>query len=369
MPWSAGFSRALPVVRSLYRTSKQVTETILSERGRAFRKVVVLRYPHEKSWSVAFGSAPPPPEIRQHLGEDCETFFLPAVPNPTTGFLLFAEPGQWRDTEMGMEEALKFIVSGGILRRAEGAHRKRTDEGRFGRWAQRGFLRGLLIGVPVFVTLWLCWRVAAFVDDLLRPLVPQSLLPANPWIEFPGVGILFTLAALLLLGLMVRGWLGRVLIAPIERLFARLPLVGGVYSAFKTLIDNMFSRSSRAFREALLFEYPHPGIWGLGFLTSDGDPALSRAASGAGAEGAEGGAGSEQGAVAGEGESAGAGEGASGAPEAMINLFFPTTPNPTTGFFLMVPAARTRRLSMPPDEAMRLILSIGLSGEDGGPSN
>ena len=169
----------LPVVRSLYRTSKQVTETILSERGRAFRKVVVLRYPHEKSWSVAFGSAPPPPEIRQHLGEDCETFFLPAVPNPTTGFLLFAEPGQWRDTEMGMEEALKFIVSGGILRRAEGAHRKRTDEGRFGRWAQRGFLRGLLIGVPVFVTLWLCWRVAAFVDDLLRPLVPQSLLPAN----------------------------------------------------------------------------------------------------------------------------------------------------------------------------------------------
>ncbi|MGR4001162.1 MAG: DUF502 domain-containing protein [Alphaproteobacteria bacterium] len=324
----------LPVVRSLYKTSKQIAQTIFSEHSKAFREAALLRYPHESSWSIAFVSAPPPAEIQRLIGKDITTLFLPAVPNPTTGFLLFAEPGQWKPLNMDLDEALKFVVSGGILQReqqSEETPKSPPTHRRVRSWVQRHFFGGLLIGLPVFFTLWLCWQIAVFLDNLLRPLVPGTLVPSNPWIALPGVGILMTLVLLLVLGLLVRGWIGRIILPRVERLVARVPFVGGIYSAFKLILDSAFSRSAMAFRESVLFEYPHSGVWGVGFLTSDENSALRESMDG----------------------------------EEMVNLFFPTTPNPTTGFFLIVPRSRVRRLEMSLEDTFKLILSIGTSTSNG----
>lgn len=328
------FLDRLPVVRNLYKTSKQVARTILSEHSKAFREAALLRYPHESAWSIAFVSARPHPEVRRLLGQDITTLFLPAVPNPTTGFLLFAEPQQWRRLDMSLEDALKFVVSGGIVQRRgrpDPAASARRSERHFGQWARKHFLGGLLIGLPVFFTLWLCWQIAVFLDNLLRPLLPGALLPSNPWIALPGVGILMTFVLLLALGLLVRGWIGRIILPRAEGLLARVPFAGGVYSALKMILDSAFSRSALAFRESVLFEYPHPGVWGIGFLTSDESEALRRSM------------GSDA--------------------EEMVNIFFPTTPNPTTGFFLVVPRSRVKVMEISLEEAFKLVLSIGTSAD------
>ncbi|MDA8004190.1 MAG: DUF502 domain-containing protein, partial [Alphaproteobacteria bacterium] len=173
--------------------------------------------------------------------------------------------------------------------------------------------------------------IAVFLDNLLRPLLPGALLPSNPWIALPGVGILMTFVLLLALGLLVRGWIGRIILPRAEGLLARVPFAGGVYSALKMILDSAFSRSALAFRESVLFEYPHPGVWGIGFLTSDESEALRRSM------------GSDA--------------------EEMVNIFFPTTPNPTTGFFLVVPRSRVKVMEISLEEAFKLVLSIGTSAD------
>ena len=328
------FLDRLPVVRNLYKTSKQVARTILSEHSKAFREAALLRYPHESAWSIAFVSARPHPEVRRLLGQDITTLFLPAVPNPTTGFLLFAEPQQWRRLDMSLEDALKFVVSGGIVQRRgrpDPAASARRSERHFGQWARKHFLGGLLIGLPVFFTLWLCWQIAVFLDNLLRPLLPGALLPSNPWIALPGVGILMTFV------LVAGAWLARARLDRTHYFAACRGFTGacavcgrGVFGV-EMILDSAFSRSALAFRESVLFEYPHPGVWGIGFLTSDESEALRRSM------------GSDA--------------------EEMVNIFFPTTPNPTTGFFLVVPRSRVKVMEISLEEAFKLVLSIGTSAD------
>ena len=319
----------LPIVRNLYRTSKQITETLLTNGDRSLREVALLRYPHRDSWSLGFVARAAPKAIADHIGTDSVGVFVPATPNPTTGFLLFARRDQLEPLDMSTDEAAKFLVSCGILQDPtdnNSTDKKPQAEGRIGTWLRRHFFGGLLVGVPVLFTLWLCWKIASFLDNIahstLNSVMPEDTMSGT----IPGMGLLALLILLLIIGWMTHDWLGKKIIAYLEHFMPRLPLLGGIYSAFKLLVDNTFSRQGKAFRRAVLFSYPRSDLWGLGFITSDASTKITARTG-----------------------------------KNLCNIFFPTTPNPTTGFFLMVPQEDVHPVALSVEEAFKLILSLGLS--------
>lgn len=190
---------------------------------------------------------------------------------------------------------------------------------------RRYFITGLLIWIPIAITLWLLNFVVSTLDLSL------SLLPAHWQPErfigqkLPGIGALLTLLVIFLTGLLTANFLGQRLVRIWERVLARIPIVNTVYSSVKQVSDTLLSPQGNAFRKALLVEYPRRGCWTIGFLT--GTPAL---------------------------------EVRRLIDDDMVSLYVPTTPNPTSGFFLMVPRADTRELDMSVDEALKYVVSMGV---------
>ena len=190
---------------------------------------------------------------------------------------------------------------------------------------RRYFITGLLIWIPIAITLWLLNFVVSTLDLSL------SLLPAHWQPErflgqkLPGIGALLTLLVIFLTGVLTANFLGQRLVRIWERVLARIPIVNTVYSSVKQVSDTLLSPQGNAFRKAVLVEYPRRGSWTIGFLT--GTPAL---------------------------------EVRRQIDDDMVSLYVPTTPNPTSGFFLMVPRADTRELDMSVDEALKYVVSMGV---------
>ncbi|QAU33403.1 DUF502 domain-containing protein [Janthinobacterium sp. 17J80-10] len=199
------------------------------------------------------------------------------------------------------------------------------------------FLTGLLILVPLAITLWVLNLVIGTMDQSLL-LLPESLrlqmlmmLPeawrpeAKPPYRIPGLGVILTLLVVLLTGLAARNFIGRRVVVLWESILVRIPVVNSIYTAVKQVSDTLFSPSGNAFRKAVLVQYPHQGSWTIAFLTGvpGGDVANHL-----------------------QGE--------------YISVYVPTTPNPTSGFFLMMRKSDTVELDMSVDAALKYIVSMGL---------
>jgi uncharacterized membrane protein len=106
----------MPIVRPLYRTTKQIFETLFSKSGSSFRKVALVQFPQPGMWSMVFISTQPSPEIAQHLrGEDYVSVFLPCTPNPTTGFFFFVQRKDLIELDLGVEAAMSLVISAGMV--------------------------------------------------------------------------------------------------------------------------------------------------------------------------------------------------------------------------------------------------------------
>lgn len=189
---------------------------------------------------------------------------------------------------------------------------------------RRYFIAGLLVWLPLGVTIFLIKFLIDFMDQALLWL-PAALRPENLFgFRVPGLGAVLLVALVLLTGVIVANLFGRQLVIIGERLLARIPLVRAVYSAAKQLTETLFSGSGQSFRKVVLVEYPRAGLWTLAFLTGNG-----------------------------------IGEVKQRTGRDLINIFVPTTPNPTSGFFLMVPRETVIELDMSVDAALKTILSAG----------
>lgn len=193
-----------------------------------------------------------------------------------------------------------------------------------GQLIKRYFLTGLLIWVPLVITAWVLTTIVSVADQTLR-LLPQALHPINLLgINIPGAGMLVALAVLFATGLLATNFIGQKLVSWWERLLARIPVVNSVYNAVKQVSDTIFSSNGEAFRKALLVQYPRQGSWTIAFLTGKpGGDVVNHL----------------------EGE--------------FVSVYVPTTPNPTSGFFLMLPAKDVVELDMTVDEALKYIISMG----------
>ena len=194
-----------------------------------------------------------------------------------------------------------------------------------GQLIKRYFITGLLIWVPLVITGWVLSMIVSTLDQSLR-LLPESVHPQNlVGFAIPGVGALLTLAMILLTGLLAANFIGQKLVVWWERLLARIPVVNSVYNSVKQVSDTLFSPNGNAFRKALLVQYPRQGSWTVAFLTGQPGGDIVNHLTGD-----------------------------------FVSVYVPTTPNPTSGFFLMMPASEVVELDMTVDEALKYIISMGV---------
>lgn len=203
----------------------------------------------------------------------------------------------------------------------------RKRPGPFGR-LRTNFLAGLVVIAPVAFTLWLIWTVIGWIDGWVLPFIPGWLDPEQYiGINLRGVGVIFFLVFTVLMGWIAKGLVGRSLIRLGESLVGRMPIVRSVYNAVKQIAETIFADSDKNFEKACLIEHPRKGVYAIAFITTDAKGEIDRRLP---------------------------------HEERIVTVFMPTTPNPTSGFLLFVPASDIIELDMTVEDAAKLVISAGL---------
>lgn len=193
-------------------------------------------------------------------------------------------------------------------------------------------IAGLLVVIPLATTIWLTFTIATWVVNFLTR-IPKQLNPFNDLNPFLGdlinlgVGLAVPLLFILLIGLMARNIVGRWLLDIGERILQAIPLAGSVYKTLKQLLETVLRDSSGKFRQVVLIEYPRRGIWAIAFVTGTVSAGVHPHSS-----------------------------------ESMLSVFIPTTPNPTTGWYAIVPESEAVKLSMSTEDAFKVVISGGIVG-------
>ncbi|WP_342078890.1 DUF502 domain-containing protein [Yoonia sp. SS1-5] len=218
-------------------------------------------------------------------------------------------------------------------------HKRRTKPSLIAR-LRGNFLAGLIIVAPIGLTLWLIWTVVGWVDSWVWPFVPNAyhpeelvnrLLGRTPenWIDVNvrGVGVVIFLIFTMIVGWIGKGLIGRSFLSIGERFVDRMPIIRSVYNAAKQIAETVFSQRDTSFDKACLVEYPRKGIWAIAFISTNAKGEIDTKLSDG---------------------------------EPVVTVFLPTTPNPTSGFLLFLPARDVRVLDMTVEDAAKLVISAGL---------
>ena len=328
----------VPVARSIYSWTKQVFETVLSQRKSAFNEVVMLEYPSRGVWAIGFITGRTVGEIQDLTDQVVYNVFIPATPNPTSGFLLFIPENDIHHLDMTVEEGIKLVISGGIvtpnkLSRRQGANGTKQPQvpepaapAGFVRRMRNNLFAGILVTAPISITIWLTWEFISYVDNRVTPLIPPKWNPET-YLPFglPGLGVVVVVLVLTLIGFVTAGMVGRTLVQLGERILDRTPVVRSLYSAVKQIIETVFKEQSKAFREVVLIQYPRRESWAIGFVTGETEGHVQDLT-----------------------------------PKPVVNVFLPTTPNPTSGFLLFVPREEVVPLTMSVEEGIKMVVSGGI---------
>jgi uncharacterized membrane protein len=200
---------------------------------------------------------------------------------------------------------------------------------RIGLWPRlRGyFFAGMLVTAPIAITVYVALLLISLVDERVFALIPPEYNPET-YLPFsvPGIGVVLMLVILTLIGAIAAGYLGKLLLRLSDRLLNRMPVIRSIYGVAKQIVETVVSNKSVAFREVVLIEYPRKGIWTIGFLTGRAIDQIGETLSHPG----------------------------------LVNVFVPTTPNPTSGFLLFVPEGEVQRLPMSVEDGIKLVISAGI---------
>ena len=196
---------------------------------------------------------------------------------------------------------------------------------------RRYIIAGLLIWVPLAITLWVLDLLVGTMDQTLLLLPPEYRTESWLGIHIPGLGVVLTLLIVFVTGVLGANIIGQRLVRFWEGLLARIPVVNSIYHGVKQVSDTLFSPSGQAFSKALLVQYPREGAWTIAFLTGKPGGDVAKHLSGD-----------------------------------YVSVYVPTTPNPTSGFFLMLPRSDVVELDMTVDEALKYILSTGVAAPGAG---
>ena len=188
------------------------------------------------------------------------------------------------------------------------------------------FFTGILVTAPVAITLYMAYKFIIWIDRLVNQLLPpqykfDAILPFT----IPGLGLVILVLALILVGMFAAGFLGKFFLRLGEWIVYKVPLISSIYSVLKQIFETFFSTKTQAFSKVVMLEYPRKGIWILGFVSSE-----------------------LKGEVKGKFD------------QEMLNVFIPTTPNPTSGFLIFVPKKDAIELDMKVEDGIKFVISGGL---------
>jgi uncharacterized membrane protein len=191
---------------------------------------------------------------------------------------------------------------------------------------RRYFLAGILVTSPILITAYVTWMIITFIDTQVAGLLPDSLdftkqLPH----QIPGLGLIISIFTITIIGALTPGFIGRTLLKAGERVLDKMPVVRTIYGAIKQIMETVMSTNSESFREVVLVEYPRKNIWVIGFVTGE---------------------------TKGEVQSLNKSQ--------LINIFIPTTPNPTSGFLLFIPKEDLVYMDMKVEDAVKMVISGGI---------
>ncbi|CAM2838470.1 transmembrane protein [Legionella steigerwaltii] len=186
-------------------------------------------------------------------------------------------------------------------------------------------LAGLVVWLPILITIGVLRFIIDLLDNTLA-LIPKAYQPEQLIGHYiPGLGVILSLVILLVTGIIATNYFGQRLVAWGESILVRIPLVRSIYKTVKQVIHTVMSTNSEAFRKVVLIEYPRKGLWSIAFQTGTANTEINNITK-----------------------------------EKLISVFIPTTPNPTSGFLMMLPRNDVIELDMSIDEALKFIISLGV---------
>lgn len=189
---------------------------------------------------------------------------------------------------------------------------------------RRYFFTGILVTAPVGLTLYIAWHFINWVDGLVTPYLPPEVVTLFPY-DIPGIGLIVALVTLTVIGALMNGFLGAWFTGLSEAILNRVPVIRTIYTVIKQVLNTALTDQSKAFREAVLVEFPREGSWVLGFVTSRKHQAVDQALG-----------------------------------QKMVSVMIPTTPTLSSGYVIFISEDAVKPVAMPSEQALKLIISGGL---------
>lgn len=186
---------------------------------------------------------------------------------------------------------------------------------------RRLFITGFLVLIPVLATADIFLWVIRRADSSARYYIPEGLIP----FDFSGLGVVVAVTIIFIVGALTQNYIGTWIVKRLDQIVTKFPLVGGIYKAIKQFLETILNPQNDQFKQAVIAEFPKPGVYSIGFLTGEPDSRLAH-----------------------------------GQKEKMVNVFFPMTPNPTSGFYVLFPESELIELKMPVQEAFKTLISMGI---------
>ena len=189
------------------------------------------------------------------------------------------------------------------------------------------FFTGILVTAPVSITFYMAYKIIIWIDNGVERLLPPQIKEYYDEIPFtlPGLGVLLLIVALILVGMFAAGFVGGFFVRLGDWIVKKMPVVSSIYSLLKQVFETLFSKQNKSFRQVALLEYPRKGIWILGFVSGNTEGEIKQKTE-----------------------------------KEMVNIFIPTTPNPTSGFLIFVPKEDIILLDMSVEDGLKFVVSCGI---------
>ena len=186
---------------------------------------------------------------------------------------------------------------------------------------------GILVTAPVLITFYMAYEFFLWIDKWSRSLLPPRMADETLLYYIPGIGVAILVLALILIGMFTTGFIGKFFVRLGDFIVSKMPLISSIYSLLKQLFETVLSQKSQSFKEAVLVEYPRKGIWIVGFLAGQSSLELQEKTP---------------------------------INDQLVSVFIPTTPNPTSGFLILVPQKEVIKLDMSVEDALKYVVSCGI---------
>ena len=189
---------------------------------------------------------------------------------------------------------------------------------------------GILVTAPVGMTFYIAYNLIIYIDKWSNAIVPPKFRFSEYLkVEIPGLGVAVIVTALILIGMFTTGYVGRFFVRLGEKLLSKMPFISSVYTLLKQVFETFFSGKKQSFNQVVLLEYPRRDVWVLGFVSAKTDGEIGKKIEGK-----------------------------------VLNVFVPTTPNPTSGFLIFVPEKDVIKLKMSVEDGLKLVISCGIVEPD-----